>query len=423
MKGALLFIGDELIAGRILNTNAEFAGKVFSATALKIQEILTIPDEEEIIIKTLRRLLEEYDFIITSGGLGPTEDDITVKALSKAFSLSLKEDEALLSAIFSAKEYKGKEEMVRKMSFLPEGAILLDEEYRMLGFYLPLKNKKLFFLPGVPEQFEYLLEKKVLPLLCEVMDEKGLCREDKLLRSFIFFDLNETDLNYFIADLSNKEKIKIGYYPIFPEVKLVLFGEKEQVEELSQKIKERFKINLVSEKEESLNVVVGKILFERGLTLSTAESCTGGLLSSLITSVSGSSAYFERGFVTYSPESKREILGISPETLETKGIYSHETAQEMALGAKKISKADFSLSTTGIAGPTGGTPEHPVGTVFIGLATPKKVFSFHFHFTGDRNTIQRMASFTALDILRRYILYGKGFFSYRFAKGVKEKAL
>lgn len=426
MKGALLFIGDELIAGRILNTNAEFGGKVFSATSLKILEILTIPDEEEVIIKSLRRLLEEYDFIITSGGLGPTEDDLTVKALSKAFSLSLKESEALLSAIFSSREYKGKEEMARKMSMLPEGAILLDEDYRMLGFYLSLKNKKLFFLPGVPEQFEYLLEKKVLPLLCEVMDERGLCREDKILKNLIFFDLNETDLNYFITEIGNKENkehIKIGYYPVFPEVKLVLFGDERQVEELSQKIKERYKINLISENEESLNVVAGKILLERGFTLSTAESCTGGLLASLITSVSGSSSYFERGFVTYSPESKKEILGVSPKTLETKGIYSHETAQEMALGAKKISKTDFSLSTTGVAGPTGGTSEHPVGTVYIGFATPKEVFSFHFNFIGDRKTIQRIASFTALDILRRYILYGKGFFSYRFAKGIKEKTL
>ncbi len=423
MKGALLFIGDELIAGRILNTNAEFAAKVFSALSLNILEILTIPDEEEHIIKTLRRLFEEYDFIITSGGLGPTEDDLTVKALSKAFSLSLKEDKALLSAIFSSQEYQGKEEMARKMSLLPEGAQLLDEEYRMLGFYLPLKNKKLFFLPGVPEQFQYLLEKRVIPLLCEVGDEKSLCAEDKIVKSFIFFDLNETDLNYFISELNNKEKIKIGYYPIFPEVKLVLYGEKEEVEGLSQKVIERFKMNLVSDKEESLNVVIGKILLERGLKIATAESCTGGLLASLITSVSGSSAYYERGFVTYSAESKREILGVSPETLEVKGIYSHETAQEMALCAKKISKTDFSLSTTGIAGPTGGTPELPVGTVFIGLATPREVFSFHFYFTGERRAIQTLASFTALDILRRYILYGKGFFSYRFARGIKEKAL
>lgn len=423
MKGALLFIGDELIAGRILNTNAEFAGKVFSATVFKIQEILTIPDEEEIIINALKRLLTEYDFIITSGGLGPTEDDVTVKAVAKALSLPLKEDKALLSAIFSSKEYKGKEEMARKMSLLPEGAFLLDEEYRMLGFYLPYQNKKLFFLPGVPDQFQFLLEKKVIPLLCEVVDERGICKEDRILKTFTFFDLNETDLNLFIAEFPKKEGIKIGYYPILPEVKLVLSGEKREIESLAQKIIERFKINLVSERDESLNKVIGNLLLERGFSLSTAESCTGGLLASLITSISGSSAYFERGFVTYSVKSKKEILGVSAETLETKGVYSHETAQEMALGAKRLSHTDFALSTTGIAGPSGGSPELPTGTVFIGLATPKEVLSLHFHFIGDRNTIQKLASFTALDILRRYLLYGKGFFSYRFARGYKEKTL
>jgi len=420
MKGALLFIGDELMAGRILNTNAEFAGKVLSARGLKICEIVTLPDEEELIIKTFRRLLGEYDFIIVSGGLGPTEDDLTVESIARALKLSLKEHAELLAAILSSREYKGKEELARKMSLLPIGAHFLDEAYRMLGFYLPYEGKKLFFLPGVPEQFQYLLEKKVIPLIC---DGGVLCKEERVLKSFIFFDLNETDLNQFILGLKGKEEVKIGYYPLGPEVKLVLFGEKDRVEELSRAIKGRFQVNLVSTEDESLPLSLGKLLLSRGKTLATAESCTGGLLASLITSVSGSSAYFERGFVTYSPESKKEVLGVSEETLNLKGVYSHETAQEMAFNARRLAKTDFALATTGVAGPTGGTSEIPVGTVFIGLATSNAVFSFHFHFEGERTLIQRLASFTALDILRRYLLYDKSFFSYRFARGFKEKAL
>jgi len=418
MLGALLFIGDELMAGRILNTNAEFAGKVLSSIGIKIGEIVTVPDEEERIVKTIQRLLREYDFLITSGGLGPTDDDVTVKALSLSLNLSLKEHPSLLEAIFASREYQGKEELARKMSLLPEGAQLLDEEYRMLGFYLPYNGKKLFFLPGVPEQFQYLLEKKVIPLLCE---DKALCKEERVLKNFIFFDLNETDLNQFIHGLKEKEEIKIGYYPLGQEVRLILFGEKEKVESVSESIKRRFEVNLVSTEGESLPQVIGKLLLSKGKTLATAESCTGGLLASLITSVPGSSAYFERGFVTYSPESKKEILGVSDETLNLKGVYSHETAQEMALCARKLAKTNFALSTTGVAGPTGGTPEIPVGTVFIGLATPQEVFSFHFRFEGERTYIQRLASYTALDILRRFLLYGKSFFSYRFALGIKEK--
>lgn len=426
MRGALLFIGDELMAGRILNTNAEFAGKVLSATGLTIREMVTIPDEEEIIIKTLKRLIEEYDFLIASGGLGPTEDDLTLEALSKTLNLKLIQDKALLESILSAKEYKGTPEMAIRMSYIPEGAIPLADASDMVGFYLPYQEKILFFLPGVPEQFQFLLKNKVLSILCAKESErlgKGACKEERIIRSLVFFDLNETDLNQFIKSLHQSEEIKIGYYPLYPEVKVVLFGIQERVEDLVQLLRERFKMNLVSEEDESLKVVIGKILSLKNQTLATAESCTGGMLASLITSVSGSSLYFERGFVTYTEKSKCELLGVKRETIEQYGVYSYQTALEMAIGAKNIAKTDFALATTGIAGPTGGSPQIPVGTVFIALATPSSAFAFRFQFTGTREAIQKIASFTALDILRRYILYGENFFSYRFALGFEKRAL
>ncbi|MFN4132013.1 MAG: nicotinamide-nucleotide amidohydrolase family protein [Caldimicrobium sp.] len=426
MKGALIFIGDELIAGRILNTNAEFAGKVLSSIGLIIGEIVTIPDDEEKIIKTLKRLEEEYDFVITSGGLGPTEDDFTLFALAKAFNLKLIQNEALISAILSNKEYKSTLDMAKRMSLIPEGAYWLAEGESMVGFYLPYQGKLFFFLPGVPEQFQFLLKNKVLPILCNKEQEqtkKEGCKEDKIIKNLVFFDLNETDLNKFMYTLVEEEPPKIGYYPIFPEVKVVLFGIKEKVEKFTEALNKRFKFNLVSKEDESLNQVIGRLLRAKGQTLATAESCTGGMLASLITNISGSSAYFERGFITYTEESKREILGVSKETLEQYGVYSYETALEMAIGAKRLARTHYALSTTGIAGPTGGTSEIPVGTVFIGFATPSKAFAFHFHFNGDRIAIQRIASFTALDILRRYILYGESFFSYRFALGIKERTL
>lgn len=426
MKGALIFIGDELISGRILNTNAEFAGKVLTATGLTIGEIVTIPDKEEVIIKTLKRVSRDYDFIITSGGLGPTEDDYTLLAVAKAFNLRLIQNKALLSAILLNKEYRGTSEMASRMSFLPEGALWLAEGESMVGFFLPYQEKLLFFLPGVPEQFQFLLKHKVLPILCNKEQEKTKresCKEDRVIKNLVFFDLNETDLNQFMRSLIKEEDLKIGFYPIFPEVKVVLFGIKEKVEKLTESLNKKFKINLVSEEDESLNLVIGKILSSQGQTLATAESCTGGMLASLITNISGSSAYFERGFITYTEESKREILGVKGETLEKYGVYSYETALEMAIGAKKLAKTHYALSTTGIAGPTGGTSQIPVGTVFIGLATPSKAFAFHFHYAGERLAIQRIASFTALDILRRYILYGESFFSYRFALGIKARTL
>lgn len=426
MKGALIFIGDELMAGRILNTNAEFAGKVLSAMGFYIGEIITIPDEEEKIIKSLKGLFREYDFLITSGGLGPTEDDLTLSAITKAFNLKLIQNKDLLSAILSNEEYKNTSELASRMSYLPEGAVLLSENLNMVGFYLTLEDKLLFFLPGVPEQFQYLLKNKVISVLCErerLKFGKELCREERIIKNLVFFDVNETDLNEFIKGLPVKDEIKLGYYPIFPEVKLVLFGNKERVEEIEDKLKKRFYYNLISEEDESLNVVIGKLLKERGQSLSTAESCTGGMLASLITQISGSSSYFQRGYITYLEESKREVLGVSKETLKKKGVYSFECALEMAIGAKMKSKTDFALATTGVAGPTGGTLDTPVGTLFIGLATPNKAFAFHFLLRGDRSAIQKHASFTALDLLRRYLLYGEGFFSYRFALGFKERNL
>lgn len=421
MRGVLLFIGDELIAGRILNTNAEFAGKLLSAIGFEPEEIITIPDKEEIIVKTIRRLVEEFDYLIASGGLGPTEDDLTTLALAKALGLSLVENEALLEALKTSFEYRGTLEMARRMALLPEGAEPLAEDSKIVGFSLNYQGKRLFFLPGVPSQFQELLEKKVLPRLCQWRSggPSPECKEVGTLKNYVFFDLNETDLNRFIMEIHKGKDLKIGYYPLIPEVRLVLFGDVKEVENISKLVKQRFEVNLVGE--EGLPVVVGKLLQEKTFLLSTAESCTGGMLASLITSVAGSSLYYERGFVTYSPQSKTEILGVKESTIKIFGVYSHETAMEMALGAKILAKTDFALATTGVAGPLGGTEEIPVGTVFIALATPKKVYSLHFHFEGDRTTIQKIASFTALDILRRFLLYGEGFFSYRFARGFKER--
>ena len=180
-------------------------------------------------------------------------------------------------------------------------------------------------------------------------------------------------------------------------------------------------MHFVSETDKGLPEVIGELLKERKEKLAVAESCTGGLLSSFITSVSGSSLYFDRGFVTYSPESKVELLGVNPETIKKFDVVSFEVAIEMAEGVRKKTGVDYALSITGFAGPTGGTPENPVGTVYIGFSFLNKIRAFRFSFSGSRKHIQVLASYTSLDILRRYLLYGEGFFSYKFATGIKEK--
>jgi len=421
MKCALIFIGDELIYGAINNTNSIVAGKILTSYGFEIGEIITLPDNIDIIADYLKALTKKYDFLIISGGLGPTDDDLTNLAVTKAFNLKLREYPEFLSAIYSAREYKLSQELAKKMALLPEGAIPLSKDFSSAGYLLEIENKPLFFLPGVPHQFDNLLNTEVIPRLLNL----GAETKEQIIKTLKFFDLNETDLNQFINTFPDEilSSIKIGYYPVFPEVKLILRGKNEKdLHVFIEKLKEKFASYLISEKDKNLPQVIGELLQERKEKLTTAESCTGGLLASFITSVSGSSLYFDRGFVTYSPESKIELLGVNPETIKKFDVVSYEVAIEMAEGARKKTGVDYALSITGFAGPTGGTPENPVGTVYIGFSYKNKIKAFRFSFLGERRDIQILASYTSLDILRRYLLYGEGFFSYRFATGIKEKS-
>lgn len=438
MLSALLCIGHELIYGRVVNENAKVAGEALQAYGFKLGEVVVVPDDVPLIVKALKRLVDEYDFIIVSGGLGPTDDDLTVLAASQAFDLELEERAEVLSALQKNREYVKSFEVARKLALLPKGSILLSEDLTMAGFKLLVKEKPVFFLPGVPSQFKALLKNKVLPELLNVR-----AKDRSELAILRFFDLNETDLNSFLQNsLGDKVKeLEVGYYPEGPEVKLILqastlssrasnlsyrenrggLHQKSLIEKVKEMLKERFKFEFLSEGDKTLPVLVGELLLEKGKRIAVAESCTGGQLASLITSISGSSNYFDRGFVVYSERSKVEVLGVSEDTIAKHTVYSHETALEMAKRTLEKSKADYSLAITGLAGPTGGTDDLPVGTVFIALGTGSKAISVRFKFSGERTWIQKLASYTALDMLRRYLVYGEGLSRYRFALELKER--
>ncbi len=418
MLSALLCIGHELTYGRVVNENAKVAGEALKAYGFKLGEVVVVPDDIALIVKALKRLVDEYDFLIVSGGLGPTDDDLTVLAASQAFDLELEERADVLLALQKNREYAKSFEVARKLALVPKGGILLSPDLTMAGFKLMVKGKPIFFLPGVPSQFEALLKNKVLPEVLNLRTE-----ETQGFSILKFFDLNETDLNAFIqTSLKDKtEELEVGYYPEGPEVKLILQGKKEAIEEVKERLKERFNFEFLCEGDKTLPVLVGELLLERRQKVAVAESCTGGQLAGLITSISGSSNYFDRGFVVYSERSKIEVLGVSEETIAKHTVYSHETALEMARNTLEKSKADYSLATTGIAGPTGGTPDLPVGTVFIALSTGSKAISVRFKFSGSRNWVQKLASYTALDMLRRYLVYGEGLSRYRFALELKER--
>lgn len=421
MKGVLVFIGDELISGMIPNTNSLIASRELFSYGFVVKEIVTLPDEISLIKKRLKELIKEYDFLILCGGLGPTEDDVTNVAVAEALELPLKEHSDLLSAIESSEEYKRSQEVARKMALLPKGAKLLADDFRMAGYVLEVGQKLIFALPGVPSQFVYILKQKVIPILTS----KGFCQRFYSIKNLRFFDVNETDINLLINQWIDKdERLDIGYYPAGPEVKLILKStDKNLLEKVVCEIKDRIKENLISEEDESLVEVVGKLLINKNKKIAVSESCTGGLVCSLLTSVPGSSAYFERGFITYSPESKVELLGIEKEVIERYGVVSYEVALEMAEKTKKKVNVDYGIGITGYAGPAGGDEKNPVGTVYIGIAFKNKVKAIKFRFLGERKDIQLMASYTALDMIRRLTLYDESVLRYRFAIGSKEKLI
>ncbi|WP_028841032.1 nicotinamide-nucleotide amidohydrolase family protein [Thermodesulfobacterium hveragerdense] len=425
MKGALVFIGDELVSGVVVNTNIIVATRELSSHGFQVREIVTIPDDLSLVKSYLQDLAVKYSFLVLSGGLGPTDDDLTNQAVADALGLNLIENQEISKAITDSKEYASSQEIARKMSLLPEGAVPLADNLTMAGYLLDFKEKLIFVLPGVPHQFEYLLTQKVLPLLSQRFKAEGL----ELSKSLRFFDLNETDLNLFLnlflKDYTlNAQDLKIGYYPLWPEVKLVVRSKNQGLlSEVISELKKKFRVSLVSEEDLSLVEVVGSLLIERGKKVAVAESCTGGMLASLLTSVAGSSNYFERGWVTYSPESKMDLLGVKKEHIEQFGMVSYQVALDMAEGVRRQVKVDFAIGITGYAGPGGGTSENPVGTVYIGLAYQNKVKAFNFGFYGlGRREVQLISSYTALDMLRRLILYDESFLRYRFALGVEERS-
>ena len=419
-RGALLAVGDELLAGRVLNTTSFEAARILTSYGYRVVEMVSVGDEEEAIAHHLRRLLPQVEFLIVSGGLGPTEDDLTTESAARALELPLRLHQGILARIRENERAQGlsANPLREKMAYLPEGAEPLSPDLSVAGYFLRHRGKLLFFLPGIPEQFQRLLVDRVLPILLETFPPE----EEVFTRTLRFFDLREAEINQAVREIK-PSGVEVGFYPVFPEVWVTLTarartpGEaRERVLALAGALRRRFPEHLFGEDEEELPAALGRLLRERGETLSLAESCTGGLASSLITRIPGSSEYFLGGAVTYANEAKREILGVPEGYLRLFGAVSREVACAMAEGVRRRLGATYGLSLTGIAGPTGGSPEKPVGTVWIGLSTPTETVARRFLFPGTRHEIQTLAAHTALDWLRRYLLTGNLFPRYRFAR-------
>jgi nicotinamide-nucleotide amidase len=414
MYGEIITIGDELISGRVVDLNSWYAAGRLTATGLRVISVTTVGDDQEGISKALQKALNDSQFVIVTGGLGSTDDDITNEIAASALNRPLCLDEEMYEHIRDYVALRGLKmsKAFEKMAWMPEDAKILSPKENVCGFSLVENKVRLYFLPGVPEQMRYLMDEVVIPDL--LLHSKALpTLRHRVLK---LYGLNEPSIAEKLGDLPGKSgNIIFGFYPRFPEnhITLSLRGDDQsnitdELDLVEREIRSRVGSFIFAIGDQTMEGVVGEALLRNKLTLSVAESCTGGLIGNLLTNVPGSSGYFLGGVIAYSNQAKRDFLGVAKQSLDTHGAVSDAVAREMAAGVKRALKADLGLSITGIAGPDGGTEEKPVGTIHIGLAYRDQLFSGKYRFWGKRDQNKMNSAVMALDWVRR-VLYGHPF--------------
>lgn len=406
MKAAILAIGTELLMGQTVNTNATTLSRSLGEIGIGVYYHMTVGDNPKRIKETLLKLLEECDLIITTGGLGPTLDDITKEVIADALNLEMVLDHRSFDIIkerFRMFNRVMPENNIRQ-AYFPQGAFVLDNEKGTApGCIVEIANTRqtIIVLPGPPRELKHLYDTHVKTYLqkrhhlsmvskyLSVYDYGESAVEERLV------DLIESQQNPTIATYAGDGKVLLRITASGPSQE----ENQQLVEGVVNEVYRRMEAYIVSDQGEDIDEVIVKLLLNKKLTLAMAESCTGGKLASALIKHPGTSEVIDSSLVTYSNASKIRLLGVKPETLQVYGAVSHQTCTEMVKGAVQHSKADIGISITGIAGPTGGTDEKPVGLVYIGLSIFGEVYTFENRFTGDRELIQQRAVIKALKLL------------------------
>lgn len=417
MHGEIITIGNELVSGRTLDLNAWYAAGRLAACGLTVTRITTVGDHPERAVALLREALKHSRFVIVTGGLGSTEDDVTSEIVAEALDRPLCRDEEMFELIRGYARRRGRDmtPSLEKMAWVPEGSRMINPRGTACGFAMVENEVLLYFLPGVPDQMRFLMDRFVLP---EIL---GRERTFPVMRQHVLklYGPSEPEVAEILRGLSPLEEagVLLGFYPHFPENHITISArgkDEPSVMDVLNRTEDRIRGLLghciFASGIDRMEDVVGRALQEKGLTLATAESCTGGRIGDRITDTAGSSDYFLGGVVAYSNEAKMGLLGVSSETLMAHGAVSHATALEMARGVKERFGAGLGLSVTGIAGPGGGSQEKPVGTVHIGLVSNEETYSGKYRFWGGRDQVKAQTAMMALDWVRR-MLYGYPFLS------------
>jgi nicotinamide-nucleotide amidase len=408
----IISIGTELINGRVTDTNAQFLAKEIKKLGYTVKLITRVGDDDTYIETVLAESMARSDMIISTGGLGVTNDDLTKRCISKVINSKLVLNAKVLGSIKKRFEQSQVSMPIseQKQALVPRRCILIPNKHGTAPGFICQENEALLIcLPGVPREMTQMWSEEVVPFLIEKYGQTD--RKVGLLARTC--GLMEVEVNDLLAGIAVQDGLSITLMIRNGGVDIEFFllpNKHQSVEmrssQLRMEIEKILGPSLYTWGESAMEEVVGDLLKEKCMTLAVAESCTGGLISHRLTQVPGSSAYFERGVVTYSNRSKQELLDVKSKTLEQFGAVSSNVALEMAMGIREKSGTDIGLSVTGIAGPEGGSAEKPVGLVYCGLASRKEYYAHSFKFQGSREVIKMKSTLACLNMLRQYLVKG-----------------
>ena len=411
MTVELVCVGTEILLGNIVNTNAAYLAEQCAMLGLSCYHQSVVGDNEQRMEETIRRAVSRSDIVILSGGLGPTKDDLTKEVTARVFDMELLEDPHTRARIqeYFDQNYRGQiTENNWKQAQVPEGSMVIDNYNGTApGLILQKDGKTAILLPGPPNELKPMFERDIRPFLNR-LEPEGIYSKMVKICGF-----GESKVESMITDiLESQTNPTIAPYAKTGEVHLRITAKAineetadEMMEPMMEELYRRFGSQIFTTEEAvTLEETIVELLKEKGKTVTTAESCTGGLVAGRLLNVPGASSVYMEGYITYSNEAKEKLLGVSHSTLEQCGAVSKETACEMAEGAAKAAGADLAISVTGIAGPDGGTKEKPVGLVYVGCYADGEARAYEFHFTGNRAKNRESTVAKALTILREALI-------------------
>lgn len=404
---AVLTTGDELLNGELADTNTGAIATILTQYGYRLRCSLSVPDQEKEIEAALRYLTQHAQAVIVTGGLGSTSDDLTARAAARATGQQLAINEEALAMVHDWFRQRNRqmEPSNERQALLPLEATPLPNQLGTApGFRLQHQGCELFFLPGVPSEMKAMFSQAVLPALLELHPPQTV-RQQRLLK---LFGLPEPKIDALIPYAQLPQGVEVAFALDYPLVLVKLRAEGDEatpkLDQTEALLQDKLGAYIMARNDETPEGNVGNLLINNNLSLSLAESCTGGLIASLLTSQPGASAFLERGAVTYADSAKLDWLQVPLPLLQQHGAVSEQCARAMAIGLRRATGTDLALAVTGIAGPDGGSEEKPVGTVYLALASPEGVHVKGYRFNGERVRIQRMSAFMGLEWLRRFAL-------------------